>query len=1104
MATLDPDHGDSHSYEIVGGHPLFEINGDTITLKAGAQLDYETQNSYDLEIRSTDGAGNSIVKTVTVNVTDVNEAPTELQAALSPAAENAQAGTVVGQLATLDPDHGDSHSYEIVGGHPLFEIDGDTITLKPGAQLDYETQNSYDLEIRSTDGAGNSIVKTVTVNVTDVNETPDATTIAGQTATAGEGFSLDTSSHFSDVDQGDTLTYSIDGPEWLSIDPHTGVISGTPPAHLALQELTSGSDGGYEVPPAGVVQLSTEMFGNWAGYSNSFGFYVADATAPRSAVPWSKPMRTRKGSTRPSSTLPTILARRASASSSFPMAAQNSALGDGEQIEFQFADGEWHAVGGRRMSLTGTGPGVCFSNPALNSDGTDHLQDNNHNGNQNWEDLFGGGDNSFADVNAQITLSLVQAVPDAADVPVTVTVTDSGGLTVHSSFDLNVQPSPVTIDDIENHTYDPTGSVVDAGPTDILLGSPDVAENSTAGTVVGHLSSTDANLSDSHSYEIVNGHPLFEISGDTITLKAGAQLDYETQNSYDLEIRSTDEAGNSVVKTVTVNVTDVNEAPDATAVAAQTATAGEGFSLDTSSHFSDVDHGDSLTYSIDGPEWLSIDPHTGVISGTPPGHMAAQELIAGGNGHYALPPGGVLQLSTDILSSNAGYSNSVGYYLADAQGNPLGGAIVEDNAHNLGESLALIDLAEYPGAATFGFFIIPNGNQNAASIDGQKVEFQLSGGQWHASANGVQLTGTGAGVFFSDASLNAKGFDYLVDNGSAGNHNWEDLLNGGDKDFDDVNAQVSLKVIQLVPDTDHATVTVTVTDSGGLTAQSSFDLNIQPDGQPGIYEILGTDHAENVYGTEQSDTISALGGNDVVYAYGGNDTVLGGDGNDALYGEAGNDTLDGGIGDDTLDGGDGNDMLTGGSGADKLYGGAGADTLDGGDGNDLLESGDGNDTLAGGAGIDKLYGGAGDDALDGGEGDDLLDGGDGNDMLTGGAGADKLYGGAGADALDGGDGNDALYGGDGNDSSAAARATTLPISVRATTPSTRPMATAMMATASIPSMAKPATTRSGAAAATTSCMAAMTMTTSMARQATTRFTATPEMTRSTATSATIR
>jgi len=40
------------------------------------------------------------------------------------------------------------------------------ITLKEGAQLDYEAHSSYDLDVRSTDGAGNSIVKTVTINVT--------------------------------------------------------------------------------------------------------------------------------------------------------------------------------------------------------------------------------------------------------------------------------------------------------------------------------------------------------------------------------------------------------------------------------------------------------------------------------------------------------------------------------------------------------------------------------------------------------------------------------------------------------------------------------------------------------------------------------------------------------------------------------------------------------------------------------------------------------------------------------------------------------------------------------------------------------------------------
>ena len=137
----------------------------------------------------------------------------------------------------------------------------------------------------------------------------------------------------------------------------------------------------------------------------------------------------------------------------------------------------------------------------------------------------------------------------------------------------------------------------------------------------------------------------------------------------------------------------------------------------------------------------------------------------------------------------------------------------------------MIDVADYPGATTLGFCIIPNGDQNASATDGQKVEFQFSNGQWHAFTNGTQLNGTGASVFFSNAALNGNGYDHLRDNGGAGNLNWEDLVGGGDKDFDDVNAQVSLSSIHFVPNIGHANVTVAVTDSGGLTAQSSFDLN---------------------------------------------------------------------------------------------------------------------------------------------------------------------------------------------------------------------------------------------------------------------------------------
>ena len=57
---------------------------------------------------------------------------------------------------------------------------------------------------------------------------PTATAIADQSAYEGQAFSLDVSSHFAAPAAGDTLTFSAALPTGLSIDAHTGVISGAP------------------------------------------------------------------------------------------------------------------------------------------------------------------------------------------------------------------------------------------------------------------------------------------------------------------------------------------------------------------------------------------------------------------------------------------------------------------------------------------------------------------------------------------------------------------------------------------------------------------------------------------------------------------------------------------------------------------------------------------------------------------------------------------------------------------------------------------------------------------------------------------------------------
>jgi Ca2+-binding RTX toxin-like protein len=112
----------------------------------------------------------------------------------------------------------------------------------------------------------------------------------------------------------------------------------------------------------------------------------------------------------------------------------------------------------------------------------------------------------------------------------------------------------------------------------------------------------------------------------------------------------------------------------------------------------------------------------------------------------------------------------------------------------------------------------------------------------------------------------------------------------------------------------------------------------------------------------------------------------------------------GSAGDDVIYGSTGDETLTARGGSDYLYGDIG---------NDLLKGGGGNDVLQGGAGNDVLRGGKGQNVLDGGMGDDLIFGGAGSAFIMGGAGNDTLRVGAGNDviAFNAGDGMDTVYGG---------------------------------------------------------------------------------------------
>ena len=186
----------------------FDINSSTgrITVGTGTTLNYDTKTSYSVIVTMTasggsvtspgntslspNGTGDYIIP-VTINVNDVNFKPTfdDGDATTRSVAENSAAGTNVGSAVTATDPENDTLTYSLTGTDAgKFTISSTTgqITVATGTTLDYESgTTSYSVTANVTDNKkedGNASAAiddtiAVTINVTDVNEPPDAPTL---------------------------------------------------------------------------------------------------------------------------------------------------------------------------------------------------------------------------------------------------------------------------------------------------------------------------------------------------------------------------------------------------------------------------------------------------------------------------------------------------------------------------------------------------------------------------------------------------------------------------------------------------------------------------------------------------------------------------------------------------------------------------------------------------------------------------------------------------------------------------------------------------------------------------------------------------------------
>ena len=144
-------------------------------------------------------------------------------------------------------------------------------------------------------------------------------------------------------------------------------------------------------------------------------------------------------------------------------------------------------------------------------------------------------------------------------------------------------------------------------------------------------------------------------------------------------------------------------------------------------------------------------------------------------------------------------------------------------------------------------------------------------------------------------------------------------------------------------------------------------------------------------------------------------TIVGTEEDDTIRGTSGKDVICGLGGNDIIYGSGGNDIIRAGRGDDTIYGQAGDDLIFGGYGNDNILGHRGNDTILGGFGSDQIWGGGGDDTIWGGHGVDEIRGETDDDTLYGEDGPDLIHGGRGDDTIYGGTGDDTIRGNQGAD-----------------------------------------------------------------------------------------
>ncbi|MBD9433273.1 retention module-containing protein, partial [Achromobacter sp. ACM03] len=260
----DPDTSDKLTFTATGLPPGLTIDPNTGIITG--TIDHSASQGgnngvYTVTVTATDPSGATTSQDFNWDVT--NPAPTaaddngttDEDTTLNVSAQN-------GVLSNdVDPD-GDTLTVSQVNGAtgnvgtPTAGSNGGTFTLNPDGSYSFNPGNAFQhlaagqtatssITYTVTDGQGGTSSATLTVEITGTNDAPTAVALQNQDNMDGDVVNYNLSGFFSDLDDGDSLVYSVDHiPGGLKFDPTTGTFTGQF-ANWASDHTNTGVKGEY-------------------------------------------------------------------------------------------------------------------------------------------------------------------------------------------------------------------------------------------------------------------------------------------------------------------------------------------------------------------------------------------------------------------------------------------------------------------------------------------------------------------------------------------------------------------------------------------------------------------------------------------------------------------------------------------------------------------------------------------------------------------------------------------------------------------------------------------------------------------------------------------